>query len=75
MNLSQRLNAVIDLVSSAYCGADVGCDHGYISIELINRNIAEQMIAMDIRKGPLLRAKEHVLQYGMENKIDTRLSD
>lgn len=75
MNLSDRLNAVIDLVSSACCGADVGCDHGYISIELINRKIAEHMIAMDIREGPLLRAKENIVQYGMEDKIDTRISD
>ncbi len=33
--------------------ADVGCDHAYISIALIKRSLASQVIAMDVRRGPL----------------------
>ena len=32
-------------------------------------------IAMDVRKGPLSRAQEHIRQYGLEEYIQTRLSD
>lgn len=75
MRLSDRLNAVIGLVSDTVCGADVGCDHGFISIELISRKVAQHMIAMDVREGPLSRAKEHIEQFGLTDKIETRLSD
>lgn len=75
MQLSDRLNAVLDLVNPTSCVADIGCDHGFVSIELINRGIAEHVIAMDVVDGPLNRAKEHVAQYGLEERIETRLSD
>lgn len=55
--------------------ADVGCDHAYISIALIKRCLASQVIAMDVRKGPLEIAKRNVRAYAMEDKIELRLSD
>lgn len=75
MQLSDRLNAILNLVNPTSCVADIGCDHGFVSIELINRGIAKHVIAMDVVDGPLERAKEHVAQFGMEERIDTRLSD
>lgn len=55
--------------------ADVGTDHGYIPIYLCSRNKIPSAIAMDINKGPLMRAKEHIRAYGMQDRIETRLSD
>ena len=55
--------------------ADVGCDHGYISIYLVQSGIAASAIAMDVRKGPLSGAKANIEGYGLENAITTRLSD
>lgn len=75
MQLSERLNTILSLVSQSKCVADVGCDHGFVSIELINRKIAENVIAMDIRQGPLMRAQEHIMQTHLSDKIQTRLSD
>jgi len=75
MQLSDRLNAVLNLVVPCDCVADVGCDHGFIAIEMINRGIAKHVIAMDVRQGPLGRAQEHIKQWNLQNKIDTRLSD
>ena len=57
------------------CVADVGCDHGYVSIYLVQKGIAETAIAMDVRKGPLSMAENNVREYGLEEKIDLRLSD
>ena len=60
------------------CGgvaADIGCDHGFTSIYLIEQGLAKHVIAMDINEGPLERAKEHIREYGMEADIETRLSD
>lgn len=55
--------------------ADVGCDHGYLPIMLVREGIAPSAIAMDVRPGPLSRAKAHIEEYGLTSKIETRLSD
>ena len=55
MQLSQRLLAVADLASAGHCLADVGTDHGYIPIYLMEKGNYERAIAMDVRKGPLIR--------------------
>lgn len=75
MELSKRLQAVADLVSSGLTVADVGTDHGYIPIYLIESGKCKQALAMDVNQGPLLRAKEHITEHGLEGQIETRLSD
>lgn len=75
MKLSRRLETVISFVPARSRVADVGTDHGYVPIRLIEDGIAEHAIAMDVREGPLLRAKEHIAQYEMEDRIETRISD
>ncbi len=75
MELSKRLQAVADLVSSGLVVADVGTDHGYIPIYLMESGKVPSAFAMDVNKGPLLRAKEHIAAYGLASSIETRLSD
>lgn len=75
MRLSKRLHAVAQLAADAKKMADVGTDHGYIPIYLIEEKGVESAIAMDINKGPLERAKENIRIHGLEEKIQTRLSD
>ena len=75
MELSKRLQAVADLVTEGASVADIGTDHGYIPIYLIEYHIAEKVIALDINRGPLERARMHVVGHGLKGKIETRLSD
>lgn len=75
MELSKRLAMIASLVTEGASVADIGTDHGYIPIYLVKNNIASKAIAMDINGGPLLRAKENIIKYNLENKIETRLSD
>ncbi len=75
VQLSERLKSVMELVIPGGTVADVGCDHGYVAISLVQQGKAASVIAMDVGKGPLNRAKEHIIQYGMEHLIETRLSD
>lgn len=75
MDLSRRLAKVADLVLPAVTIADVGCDHGYLSVYLVQSKRCERVIAMDINKGPLQKARENILRYGCGDYIETRLSD
>lgn len=75
VRLSERLKAVAELVEPCNTLADVGTDHGYIPIYLLDCMKIKHAIAMDINKGPLLRAREHIKQYYMTELIETRLSD
>lgn len=63
------------MVSKGNVVCDVGCDHGYVSIYLVQERISPRVIAMDVRKGPLSHAKEHIRMYGLNDYIETRLSD
>ena len=75
IELSKRLQAVADLVSPGMRLADIGTDHAYIPIYLMENEKIPQAIAMDINKGPLERAEEHIKAHGLEHQIQTRLSD
>ena len=55
--------------------ADVGTDHGYIPIALIQRQKIKSAIAMDINKGPLARAQDNIASARLGDYIQTRLSD
>lgn len=91
MKLSKRLETIVEMVpgltagqeddsqaeqaEATLCVADVGTDHGFVPIRLLELKKAERAIAMDVRKGPLERAQEHIARYGMGDRIETRLGD
>ena len=75
MELSKRLQAVADLLDCHERIADIGCDHGFVSIYLIESKKASYCLAMDVNKGPLERAGEHVAEKRLSTYIEIRLSD
>lgn len=75
MELSKRLLAVAKLVTPGRKVADIGCDHGYVSIYLAAVKKCPKVIAMDVKEGPLSHARTNIQKYGLKNVIDVRLSD
>lgn len=75
VELSKRMQAVADMVSFGNRVCDVGCDHGYVSIYLLQSGKSPSALAMDINNGPLLHAAENVRKAGKEKYITLRLSD
>lgn len=73
--LSDRLKGLADMVSVGNRVCDVGCDHAFVPIYLINQGISPYVLAMDVKKGPIESAKEHIREYGLEAYIETRLSN
>ena len=75
IKLSKRMNAVADMVTPGNVLADIGTDHGYVPIALVQQGKIPRAIAMDINAGPLQRANEHISMCQLEDYIETRLSD
>ena len=73
--LSGRLRMLADMVTPGSRLADVGCDHAFLSIYLVQAGICPSALAMDVRRGPLAGAKQHVEEYGLGDYITLRLSD
>lgn len=75
MQLSARLEKLIELAGRGLCAADIGTDHGMVPIELVRRGLYEKAVAGDLRKGPLAAASLHVRQAGLAERIELRLGD
>lgn len=73
--LSKRLRMNASLITEGYRLADVGTDHGYIPIALVQEGKIPSALAMDVNPGPLQRAEEHIREYQLDSYIHTRLSD
>ncbi|HSQ34196.1 MAG TPA: class I SAM-dependent methyltransferase, partial [Peptostreptococcaceae bacterium] len=73
LKLSDRLLAIANLIDKNNTVADIGTDHGYIPVYLLNNSIIQYAIAADINKGPLDNAKKEVRLNKLENKVDLRL--
>lgn len=73
--ISPRLLACCDFVSPGDRIADIGCDHGYLSIYLLTQGIARSAIASDLREGPLQSAIANAEKYGVRDTIRFYLSD
>ncbi|MBO4776404.1 MAG: SAM-dependent methyltransferase [Lachnospiraceae bacterium] len=74
-NLSKRLDKVANLAEPAAFLVDIGCDHGFLAIDLVRSGKIKKALCTDINEGPLKRAKEHIKEYCLEESIDTCLSD
>ena len=66
---------VADLVPGCKLVADIGTDHGYLPIYLVNKGICESAIAADINEGPLSAARKNIAETRVKGKIETILSD
>ena len=75
IHIDTRINAMINFVPQKSRVADIGADHGYLSIELVKSCRADFVIATDKNSGPLDAAKKNISAVNLENFIETRLGD
>ena len=73
--LSPRLKEAAALVRKVDTIADVGTDHAYLPIYLIEHGVCRRVIASDLRTGPLENARANVEAAGLSERIELRLSD
>lgn len=75
MELSPRLHMIAQSVPKGARFADIGTDHAYLPVWLLQQGVIEEAIAADLRSGPLDRAKETANKFGLSDKLDFRLCD
>ena len=73
--LSTRLLTCCTFVRPGDRVADVGCDHGYLGLHLLQTGVATSIIASDVAEGPLQSAMRNGRKYGVVNKMEFCLSD
>lgn len=74
--LSKRLEAVASFVPDEVRMADIGCDHAYLPIALLERKRVTHAIGCDINEGPLEAARKNAARADVDlSVLDLRLGD
>lgn len=73
--LSERLYCCANHLAGSIRVADIGCDHGYLGIYLLQKGWASSVIAADVNEGPLHSAMRNAMKYGVRDKMSFYLSD
>ena len=75
LNLSKRLENIVNLCDNTSVVADIGCDHGYVSAELILSNKCDRVVAVDISSRSLGKAIRFADSLNIKNYISFREGD
>lgn len=73
--ISDRLLCCARQVRRGACVADIGCDHGYLGIWLIKNNIADYVVASDLREQPLQKAVENSRLFEADSRMEFHVAD
>ncbi len=75
MALDERLRVVASMVEKGSRIADIGTDHAYLPVWLVENGVCPSAIAADLRSHPLEMARRHIEEAELTQVIQTRLGD
>ncbi len=75
MNISTRLQKIIETIEPCDTVADIGCDHGYVAISALQDGRARRAVAADVAKGPLDIARKNCEEEQVGDRLKLILSD
>ncbi len=73
MKLTNRLQAIADLIEKDVMVGDIGSDHGYLITYLVEKGIIKKGIASDINEGPVKNCISTITSYKFEDYVQVRL--
>ena len=73
--ISERLELVASFVPQRAILLDVGSDHAYLPIDLVEKDLIERAIAGEVVEGPYQSAVKNVEAHGLKEKIQVRLAN
>lgn len=75
IELSKRMQSAADMIQPCDAVGDIGCDHAFISIYLVEQHRTERVIASDVRRGPITIAKRNIEAMNLSDQIEIRMGD
>ena len=75
IELSKRMQSVADMIQPCDAVGDIGCDHAFKSIYLVEQRRAKRVIASDVRRGPIAIAKRNIEAMNLSDQIEIRMGD
>lgn len=73
MNIGSRLETIGSMVPQGSVLADIGTDHAYLPVWLIERGQIKRAIAGDIAAGPCQAARFTVAMHNLQDKVEVRM--
>jgi tRNA (adenine22-N1)-methyltransferase len=73
--LSKRLSMILSMVEPCETLCDIGSDHGYLALAILQKGLAKEVIATDLRKQPLQHTKKTFAHANVFEHISYALSD
>lgn len=73
--MTPRLSGIAALVKPGASVIDVGSDHAYVPISLVQEKKARRALATDVHDGPLARARKNIESAGFSDEIKTQRAD
>lgn len=75
IHFTERMKAIISLIEPCETLADIGADHGLMSIFIAENNLAKKVYACDVNPLPLQKAKSNIEKSSLSGKVIPVLSD
>ena len=75
IELSKRMQSVAHMIQPCDAVGDIGCDHAFVSIYLVEQRRAKRVIASDVRRGPIAIAKRNIEAMNLSDQIEIRMGD
>ena len=75
LDLKGRLKLIANKTPACNTVCDIGTDHAYLPIFLIQNDVCHTAIAADVKKGPLMAANKNIAEARLESVIETRLGN
>lgn len=73
--LSNRLLEIAKMIEKSMVVADIGCDHAFLPVYLVQNQIVDKAYAIDNKEGPIAQAEKSIREAGLEEKVIPLLSD
>lgn len=68
INISTRLQSLVDILQYSEVTVDVGCDHGFVTLYVLKNNIAKHVVATDISDKCLDKTRALISQHSLDNR-------
>ena len=74
-NLTKRQQAILSVCKKSEKTVDVGCDHGYIGVNLLKTNKTKFLIATDISAPSAKKTEKLLKESNLSSKASVRVGD